>query len=46
MRTYFLVRWKPPFHFTMAGVADHPEPGCTQEDREADEGPQFVPYQN
>lgn len=45
MRTYFLVRWKPPFHFTMAGVNDRPDPGCTEEDHEADEGPEFVPYQ-
>jgi hypothetical protein len=34
---YFLVRWRPPFHFTMVDVSDHPWPGCTQEDPEADE---------
>ena len=24
-------------HFTMIEVSDHPKPGCTEEDREADE---------
>ena len=34
---YFLVRWKPPFHFSMIEVSDHPKPGCTEGDKEADE---------
>lgn len=34
---YFLVRWRPPYHFTMAEVADKPWPGCDQPDPEADE---------
>jgi hypothetical protein len=35
---YFLVRWRPPYHFTMLDISDKPWPRCTQEDREADEG--------
>jgi hypothetical protein len=34
---YFLVRWRPPYHFTMVEVSGHPKPACTEEDREADE---------
>jgi hypothetical protein len=34
---YFLVRWRPPYHFTIMDVRDKPWPRCTQEDREADE---------
>jgi hypothetical protein len=34
---YFLVRWRPPYHFTMMDISDKPWPRCTQEDREADE---------
>ena len=34
---YFLVRWRPPYHFTMVEISDHPKPGCTEEDKEADE---------
>ena len=34
---YFLVRWRPPYHFTMVNVSDQPWPGCKQEDPEADE---------
>ena len=33
---YFLVRWRPPYRFTMVDVSDHPWPGCTEEDPEAD----------
>jgi hypothetical protein len=33
----FLVRWRPPYHFTMLGVSDRPWLRCTQADREADE---------
>jgi hypothetical protein len=35
--TYFLVRWCPPFHFTMLDIGDHPFPGCTEKDPEADQ---------
>ena len=34
---YFLVRWRPPYHFTMVDVSGKPRPRCTQEDRQADE---------
>ncbi len=34
---YFLVRWRPPYHFTMMNIGDKPWPRCTQEDPEADE---------
>lgn len=34
---YFLVRWRPPYHFTMTDIGDKPWPHCAQEDREADE---------
>jgi len=34
---YFLVRWRPPYHFTMMEISHKPWPRCTQEDREADE---------
>ena len=34
---YFLVRWRPPYHFTMMNIGDTPWPGCTQVDREANE---------
>ena len=29
---YYLVRWRPPDHFAMAGVSVHPYPDCTGED--------------
>jgi hypothetical protein len=35
--TYFLVRWRPPYRFTLVDVSDHPSSGCTEEDRKADE---------
>jgi hypothetical protein len=36
-RWYFLVRWRPPYHFTMVSVSDQPSPDCTERDPEADE---------
>lgn len=35
-QVYFLVRWRPPYHFTMTNVSDKPWPLCTQPDPEAD----------
>jgi len=35
---YLLVRWRPPYHFTMLDIGDKLWPRCTEEDREADEG--------
>ena len=34
---YFLVRWRPPYNFTMVQMSDHPSPVCTEKDRAADE---------
>ena len=34
---YFLVRWRPPYHFTMVNISDKHWPLCIQEDPEADE---------
>lgn len=33
---YFLVRWRPPYHFTMVEVSQHRWPRCTEKDPEAD----------
>jgi hypothetical protein len=35
--TYFLVRWRPPYDFTMVQVSDRPSPACSEEDRKADD---------
>ena len=34
---WFLVRWRPPYRFSMVGVSDHPWPHCTQKDPYADQ---------
>lgn len=34
---YFLVRWRPPYQFTMVEVSDHASPACKEEDREIDD---------
>ncbi len=34
---YFLIRWEPPYRFTMVRVSDHASPGCTEKDPGADE---------
>ena len=36
-RAWFLVRWRPPYHFTMIRVSAAPSPACTEPDQEADE---------
>ena len=36
-RAYFLVRWRPPYHFSMMDIFAKPWPACNEEDREADE---------
>lgn len=33
---YFLVRWQPPFHFTMVDFSNRSSPDCTQPDYVAD----------
>ena len=40
--TYFLVRWRPPYDFTMAQVSDRPSPSCTEEDRKSDDEPRTL----
>jgi hypothetical protein len=37
--TYFLVRWRPPYTFTMVQVSDRPSAACTEEDRKTDDEP-------
>jgi hypothetical protein len=34
---YFLVRWRPPYRFSMVGVSESPSPDCTEDDPAADE---------
>ena len=34
---HFLVRWRPPYHFTLMEISDKAWPACAQEDRQADE---------
>lgn len=33
---YFLIRWRPPYHFTVVDVSRNPWPRCTEKDPEAD----------
>ena len=35
--SYFLIRWQPPYRFTMVRVADHASPSCTEKDPAADD---------
>jgi hypothetical protein len=44
-RVYFLIRWRPPYHFTMMSVNDHPRPDCTEIDRQADRPLPLFPVQ-
>jgi hypothetical protein len=44
--TWYLVRWKPPDRFTMAGINDHPNPDCTEVARETDFPRTFFPGEN
>ncbi|MGA2739039.1 MAG: hypothetical protein ABSG65_16495 [Bryobacteraceae bacterium] len=34
---YFLVRWQPPYRFTLVDINDRPWAGCTERDPKADE---------
>jgi len=43
---YFLIRWQPPYRFTMAAVSDRPWAGCTEEDPAADEVRTLFPVQD
>jgi hypothetical protein len=42
---YFLMRWRPPYHFTMQSVSDHPRPDCKEKDVEADDLHSLFPTQ-
>lgn len=44
-QAYFLIRWRPPYRFSMISIADHPWPDCTERDREADEPRSLFPDQ-
>jgi hypothetical protein len=33
---YYLIRWRPPYHFTMVSVSATPWPRCTEKDADAD----------
>jgi len=46
MKLYFLVRWRPPYHFTMVDIGDHPWEGCTQPDPQANVFRTLFPPQN
>lgn len=35
-QVYFLIRWHPPYHFTMISATSLPSPDCTEEDPEVD----------
>jgi hypothetical protein len=37
--TYFLVRWRPPYQFTMVQVSERASTACSEEDRNADDEP-------
>jgi hypothetical protein len=40
---YFVVRWRPPYHFTMMSAGDRSSLDCTEEDRQADERRSLFP---
>ena len=42
---YFLVRWRPPYHFSMMNVSNKPWQLCKQEDPKADEWRTLFPVQ-
>ncbi len=44
--TYYLVRWIPPYRFTMAGVGDRPDPDCTLRDPKGDAHPSLFQGRN
>jgi hypothetical protein len=42
---YFLVRWQPPYHFTMTNISTKPWPRCNQKDEQADEWRTLFPVE-
>jgi hypothetical protein len=43
---YYLIRWRPPYHFTMVGASPHSYPGCVEKDPGADEYRTLFPVQD
>jgi hypothetical protein len=43
---YFLVRWRPPYHFTMVQALNSPSSDCTEQDPSADEPATLFPIQD
>jgi hypothetical protein len=43
---YFLVRWQPPYLFTMVQVLHHPSPDCADEDDNVNEPKTLFPVQD
>jgi hypothetical protein len=41
--TFYKVRWRQPYRFSMVEIADHPDPGCTEPDSDADRHRTFFP---
>jgi hypothetical protein len=41
-KTYYLIRWRQPFDFMMAGVSDTPYPNCTIPDPSGDKHPEII----
>ncbi len=46
LNRYFLVRWRPPYRFTMFQISEHPSPDCTEHDPEADQPHTLFPSQS
>ncbi len=44
--TYYLVRWIKPYHLSMAGVSDRPDPDCSLRDPAGDAHPSLFRNQN
>jgi hypothetical protein len=45
MDRYFLVRWRPPYRFSMVNISEQASPVCNEEDRNADEPRTLFPIQ-
>jgi len=43
--TYYLVRWRPPYDFSMLRASTRQAPECTEEDPQADAGRTLFPVQ-
>ena len=43
--TYFLVRWRPPYRFSLVNISNRPFLGCTEKDPDADASRTLFPGQ-